>query len=170
MVEKVKYNVIRQLGKVEIRKYKSLICAKVDSYGNEGFNILFNFISGSNKKKTKLTMTAPVISEKIKMTAPVLSDSNSLSFVVPEKYTLETIPQPLDERIRIVEIPDRILAVLRFSGRWSESIFNLRSKELLEELAKSEIKSKGSVFAMLYNAPFTPWFLRRNEVAIEVSL
>lgn len=169
MVEKAKYDIIKRLNKIEIRRYRSLVIARVEGYGDKGFNILFRFITGHNKQKTKVEMTAPVISERIAMTAPVISDTNSIAFIMPEIYNIETTPYPLDERIKIMEVPERLVAALRFSGRWSESIFNKRSKELLEELTKANIKTKGNVFSMRYNAPYTPWFLRRNEVAIEVS-
>jgi hypothetical protein len=76
------------------------------------------------------------------------------------KISASTIPTHLRARV----------AALRFSGRWSESNFNQKSKELTDELAKSAVKTKGNVFVMRYSAPFTPWFLRRNEVAIEVEL
>ena len=136
----------------------------------EVFNLLFRFITGHNRQKASVVMTAPVIFGKIEMTAPVLSDAGSLAFVMAEGYELETTPNLLDECIMIVEVPGRFVAALRFSGRWSESIFNARAKELLEELAKAEIETRGSAFSMRYSAPFTPWFLRRNEVAIEVEI
>jgi effector-binding domain-containing protein len=114
-------------------------------------------------------MTAPVVSEQIAMTAPVLSEPGSLAFVMPEGFTLETTPEPIDDRVKIVEIPERVVAALRFSGRWSNSIFKKKSKEMLEELAKAGMKTAGQVFSMRYNGPFTPWFLRRNEVAVAVE-
>ncbi|HEX9262368.1 MAG TPA: heme-binding protein [Candidatus Bathyarchaeia archaeon] len=115
-------------------------------------------------------MTAPVVSEQIAMTAPVLSEPNSLAFIMPEEYTLETTPEPLDGRVQIVEVPERIVAALRFSGRWSESIFNKKALKLIEELKKEGVKTIGKVFSMRYNGPFTPWPLRRNEVAVPVSI
>jgi hypothetical protein len=170
MVEQAKYVVLREINKVEVRGYPSLVIARVDGYGDDGFNILFSFITGNNVQKSKIAMTAPVVSEQIAMTAPVLSESESLAFVMPEGLTLETTPEPLDERVKIVEIPERVVAVLKFSGRWSNSIFKKKSKEMLEELKKTEIETVGQVFTMRYNGPFTPWFMRRNEVAIEVEL
>jgi len=169
MVETVKYEVLRKLNKVEIRRYPMLTIAKVEGYGNGGFDLLFRFITGENRQKTKVKMTAPVVSERIEMTAPVLSDKGSLAFVMPEGYTVETTPEPLNKKIKIVEVPERLVAALRFSGRWTESRFYAKSKELLDELATAKVKMKGNVFTMLYNAPFTPWFMRRNEVAIEVE-
>jgi len=169
MVEQAKYEVLREINKVEIRHYPSLVIARVEGYGDGGFNLLFNFITGNNRQKSKIAMTAPVVSEQIAMTAPVLSESHSIGFVMPEGLTLETTPEPLDERVKIVEIPERVVAALQFSGRWSNSIFKKKAKAMLEELAKAGIKSTGQVFSMRYNGPFTPWFLRRNEVAIVVE-
>jgi len=169
MVEQARYEVLRKIGKVEIRRYPRLVIARVDGYGDGGFNILFSFITGSNRQKSNVAMTSPVVSEQIAMTAPVLSETGSIAFVMPEGVTLATTPEPLDDRVKIVEIPERDVAALRFSGRWSNSIFKKKSKEMLEELEKGGIKTFGQVFSMRYNGPFTPWFLRRNEVAITVE-
>jgi len=169
MVEQAKYDVVKTIGKIELRHYPRLVIARVDGYGDDGFNILFRYITGNNRQKTSVEMTAPVISERIKMTAPVLSDTSSIAFVIPEGYDLETTPEPLDDRVKITEVPSRHVAALRFSGRWSESIFNKKFKELIDELAKSAVKTKGNVFVMRYSGPYTPWFMRRNEVAIEIE-
>jgi hypothetical protein len=170
MVEQVKYEVLKKIGKIEIRRYSSLIIAKVDGYGDSGFNLLFRFISGNNRQKSDIAMTAPVVSEQIAMTAPVLSETESIAFIMPEGFTLETTPEPLDGRIKIVEVPNRVIAALRFSGRWSNSIFEKKAKELLAEVENAGLKVAGQVFLMRYNVPFTPWFLRRNEVAVPIEL
>lgn len=170
MVEQARYEVLRQIDKVEIRRYPRLVIARVDGYGDGGFRILFGYITGNNRQKSKIAMTAPVVSEQIAMTAPVLSDPDSIAFVMPDGFTLETVPESLDERVKIVEIPERVVAALRFSGRWSSSLFKRKSRELAEELAKAGLKASGNVFSMRYNGPFTPWFLRRNEVAIPIKL
>jgi hypothetical protein len=168
MVDQAKYDVLREIGKAEIRHYQRLVVAKVDGYGDAGFNLLFSFITGNNRQKSNVAMTAPVVSEEIAMTAPILSERASLAFVMPEGLTLETTPEPLDERVKIVEIPERVVAALKFSGRWSNSLFKKKSKEILEELKKAGIETVGQVFTMRYNGPFTPWFMRRNEVAVEI--
>lgn len=168
MVKSAKYEVVKTLDRVEIRRYPSLVTARVCGE-NEGFDILFRFITGKNTQKAKVQMTAPVVSERIAMTTPVMEDTSCIAFVMPEKYKLETTPKPVDERVKVEKIDDRYVAALRFSGRWTDSNFNAKSKELLEVLTKNKVKTKGGVFTMLYNAPFTPWFMRRNEVAIEVE-
>ncbi len=170
MVAQARYEVLKKIGKVEIRRYPRLVIARVDGYGDGGFNILFQFITGNNRQKSNVKMTSPVVSEQIAMTAPVLSETGSLAFIMPEGLSLETTPEPIDERVIIAEIPERTIAALRFSGRWSNLIFKKKTKELLAEIENEGLKVVGQVFSMRYNGPFTPWFLRRNEVAIPVEL
>lgn len=176
MVETIKYEVIRKIGKVEIRCYPRIIIAKVDNSVSDSFRLLFRFISGQNKQKEKVEMTSPVVSQnssqEIKMTSPVFSEFSNvgyMAFVMPSEFTLETTPTPLDNRVKVEELPARTIAVLRFSGSWSEDNFEVKTRELLDELSQARIKTKGTVFAMLYNPPFIPSFLRRNEVAIEID-
>ena len=170
MVEQAKYEVLKKIGKIEIRRYPRLVIARVDGYGDGGFNLLFRFITGNNRQKSDIAMTAPVVSEEIAMTAPVLSETGSIAFVMPDGFTLETTPEPLDDNVKIVEVPERVVAALRFSGRWSNSIFQKKTEELLAEIENAGLTVSGQVFSMRYNGPFTPWFLRRNEVAAEVEL
>ena len=92
MVAQAKYEVIREIGKVEIRRYPLLVIARVDGYGDGGFNLLFSFITGNNKQKSNVAMTAPVVSEEIAMTAPILAEAGSIAFVMPEGFTLERTP------------------------------------------------------------------------------
>ena len=169
MVETVKYEVLREINKVEIRHYPKIILAKVEGSEADPFSLLYKFITGENRQKSKVKMTAPVVQQQIAMTSPVFSETGTMTFVMPAEYTLETTPEPLDNRVKIAEVPARLVAALRFSGSWSESHFEKETQELLEDLAKAKIKTKGQVFTMLYNPPFIPGFLRRNEVAIEVE-
>jgi hypothetical protein len=170
MVEQLTFKLLKTIDSIEIRRYNSFIVAKVDGLGDRGFNILFQFISGKNTATAEIKMTAPVISEEIEMTAPILSEKESIAFVMPKKYSLNTLPKPIDERIKIIEMPKRTIAVLRFSGRWSTSLFNKKSTHLMDRLSKEKIKTIGNIFSMRYSSPFTIWFLRKNEVAIEIKL
>jgi hypothetical protein len=172
----MKYEITRRIGKVEIRRYPRIIIAKVDNSVSDSFGLLFRFISGENRQKEKVKMTSPVVSQdssqEIRMTSPVFSEFSTegyMAFVMPTEFTLETTPQPLDNRVKIEKLPPRAVAVLRFSGSWSENHFKAKTKELLDELSKAGIKTKDGVFAMLYNPPFIPSFLRRNEVAVEIE-
>jgi hypothetical protein len=170
MVETPNYEIVKRLNEVEIRKYPPLYLATARG-GDDLFGLLFSYISGANKGSQKISMTAPVITpEKIAMTSPVVTDSESMSFIVPSNYTKENIPEPTDPHITIQELPARALAVLRFSGWARDNTVENKKHILLNTLRENKIETKGEAVLMRYNPPFTPWFLRRNEVAIEVNL
>ena len=170
MVEQAPYDLIEKIEDIEIRKYPELLIAKVKSEGDISFNFLFNYISGDNKSQNKIPMTAPVISsEKIKMTAPVISKKDYMAFVMPKNYNIETIPKPINEKVKIEMRPKKTVAVLRFSSRVNNKKTNENIKRLLTILENNDLKTKGEPFLMSYNSPFTPGFLRRNEVAIEID-
>lgn len=174
MVESPDYVVLKTIGNIEIRRYPSIILATVDDMTDgESFGILFRYIDGNNRSRSKIPMTAPVINaeryfEKIPMTAPVISDTSSMGFIMPAGYTMSTIPLPMDQRISLEEVPERTLAVLRFRGHTGRKVVMERVEEMLNALGEEGITSRGEPFLMRYNPPFTPGFLRRNEVAVEV--
>jgi effector-binding domain-containing protein len=171
MTETITYEESGRSGEVEFRRYPSIILATVSgSNENENFWILFRYITGNNRSKKKIPMTAPVITpEKIAMTAPVISDAGVMSFVLPASYTSEDVPDPVDNRISIQEIPPRELAVIRFSGRASaDEVAEVRSR-LLKTLEQEHIPITGTPFLMRYNQPLTPGFMRRNEVGVEIK-
>lgn len=170
MVETAVYEEIGRIGEIELRKYPSLIIATVTGYSeNEAFGFLFRFISGQNRTKQKMAMTASVItSEKIEMTAPVVSEAASMSFIMPSRFSRDILPDPLDSQVRIHEIPAREVAVIRFKGYADEVSVTEVTTRLLSNLEKEGISVVGSPFLMRYNSPWTPGFLRRNEVGSEI--
>lgn len=182
-IEEPKYQVVVKTDVYEIRKYNSILVAetKIDASfeeaGNKAFRILADYIFGNNKSKAKIAMTAPVTqqvtSEKIEMTAPVnqikTPDGFLVQFTMPEKYNLETIPEPNDSRVKIREIPPRKVSVFRYSGSWSESRYKEKLEEFLIALKKDGVKPVGEAILARYNSPFQLWFLRRNEIWIEVA-
>ncbi len=114
-------------------------------------------------------MTAPVVTpEKITMTTPVLTRENYMAFVIPSSYTKDTVPTPSNPLVRIEVQPEKTMAVLRFSGRTHESTVKKYTHILLSTLKNKNIQAKGEPILMRYNSPFTPGFLRRNEVAVEI--
>jgi len=169
MVETAEYDVVRKDGSFEIRRYHEMLVAQVDQNKYPGFNTLFQYISGKNKAKSKISMTSPVItSEKIAMTSPVMSTASTMSCMVPSEYTAETVPEPSNPGVSIVKIPERYIATVRFRGfAWKNEV-RKQTQRLLEWLQDEGIKTRGSVFLMQYNPPFVPGFLRRNEMGIEV--
>lgn len=170
MVEQAPYEVIKRIGKVEIRQYPELVLATVSGTQDDpSFGILFNYITGANSSQGKISMTAPVVSsEKIKMTAPVVSGDRFFTFVMPSSFTMDTIPKPDDHRIDIHLQPARRFGVLRFSGRTNPKLVKQKGTELIGVLAESGLKTRGDIFLMRYNSPFAPGFMRRNEVGIEI--
>jgi len=171
MVEIARYEVAGRIGEVELREYPELLLATVTGLGdNTAFRLLFSYISGGNRSRKKIPMTAPVItSEKIEMIAPVISDPNSFSFVMPLDYKLEEIPEPLNSRIRIQKIPARRLAVIRFKGYARQKGVNEAKARLLSALQTNGIATVGEPSLMRYNSPWTLGFMRRNEVGIETT-
>jgi hypothetical protein len=170
MVETPSYEVLRRIDEVEIRLYPKMILATVsgDDVGAP-FRILFDYISGNNSGGSKISMTAPVITpERIDMTAPVISGGGSMSFVVPSKYTMESVPVPSDGRVRIQEVPERKLAVMRFRGWARERSVEERKGTLISVLKRNGVETVGEPFLMRYNSPWTPGFMRRNELGIEI--
>jgi effector-binding domain-containing protein len=181
--EEPKYTVEVKTDHFEIRKYNSVLVAETkveasfEDAGNQAFRILADYIFGNNKSKTKVEMTAPVTqqspSEKIEMTAPVnqvkTSEGYLVQFTMPEKFNLQNIPEPNDKRVQIRELPPRRVSVYRYSGSWSESRYKEKLEEFISELKKNGVKTVGEPILARYNSPFMIWFLRRNEIWIEVS-
>jgi hypothetical protein len=183
-LEEPDFEVLLETEDYEVRRYQSYIVAEVDldgdfkAAGNDAFRILADYIFGNNEPGEKMKMTAPVESRegmRMNMTAPVTStpaDDDSrvtYAFVMERKYTMDSLPAPTDPRIRIVERPARIMAVRRYSGGWSEKRYRENETALLDALQADRIEATGIPVFARYNAPFTPWFLRRNEVMIEID-
>jgi hypothetical protein len=176
MTEEIPYAVIRTLGDIEIREYPDILLATAEGRGDIGaFELLFGYITGSNQSRQTIPMTAPVVSngtggERIAMTAPVVSDSGRFSFVLPPPYTMETAPIPGDPRIELVPVPARRVAVLRFRGWASPGRVRDRTEALLRGLRQGGVEPIGAPFLMRYNPPYTPGFLRRNEMGVEIRM
>ncbi|MCJ7452703.1 MAG: heme-binding protein [Steroidobacteraceae bacterium] len=181
-IEEPGFQVLENDGSFELREYAPYIVAETrveasfQDAGSIAFQRLFRYISGNNVAQQKIAMTAPVTQsrgEKIAMTAPVSQVADGRAFLVaftlPSTYTLATAPKPLDTTIQIREVPAQVIACWRYSGRWT--VANYRQKEaLLRERIKARgLVADGDAVLARYNSPFTPWFLRRNEVLIPVA-
>lgn len=182
-VEEAPYTVTQKDGKFEIRDYSSHIVAETDvdgdleKAGSKAFNILFGYISGANRSQDKVDMTAPVsqrsTSEKIDMTAPVgqqrSSDRWVVSFMMPAGYTMKTLPEPENPEVRLRKVPARRMAAVRYSGFWNEKGYLLNRAKLENWIDDNGFRILGEPIWARYNSPFTPWFLRRNEILIPVQ-
>lgn len=181
--EEPKYTVIKSEEDFEIRRYESYIVAEtvvseaeLESGSNEGFRRLAGYIFGGNRVKESISMTAPVTtarSQKIAMTAPVethKADSDMvMTFMMPSEYRMENLPEPTDPRVTLKEVPARTLAAIRFSGSWSEERFQEHTEMLMEWLRKQGMQVTGTPTIARYDPPWTPWFMRRNEILVEVA-
>ena len=187
-VEQADYTVVKKMNDYEIREYPAHIVAQTTvqgSYGESmgnGFRIVAGYIFGGNTKKESIAMTAPVVaqkgdvkkvSESIAMTAPVVAtnDGNSqiISFGMPRSYTLETLPTPNDSRVKIVTIPAKKYAVIQFSWYRSDARVKSMQERLLSVLTRDGVVAEGSTAYAGYNAPWTPPWMIRNEVLVEIK-
>jgi effector-binding domain-containing protein len=182
-IEEVPYTVIEQSGAFELRQYSPHIVAETmvegafDQVGSEGFRRLADYINGENRSKQSIAMTAPVNQEaqpeKIAMTATVGQEKSGdrwrITFVMPAKYTLGTLPEPVDSRIEIKQEPGRLMAAVRYSGTWSRKRYEENKARLLAWIEERGFKQTAEPVWARYNPPFMPWFLRRNEILIPVD-
>ncbi len=178
------FQVIRAGGEYELRSYGEILAAETtvkagfDDASGIAFRRLFGYISGKNRTRAKIAMTAPVTSEKksvkIPMTAPVTmsgaKDAFVYQFIMPADYTMETLPAPLDPNVRLRKIEQRVVAVHRYSGTWSEENYRERLKKLREALKRDGIAVIGEPTWSRFNPPITPWFMRRNEIWLPVEV
>ncbi|HUU76423.1 MAG TPA: heme-binding protein [Methanoregulaceae archaeon] len=171
MTETIPYEITGTAGEIEFRKLPALVLATVDSAADDsGFNLLFSYITGKNTAQNSISMTSPVItSQQIAMTAPVVSDTTSMSFVMPPGKNRDEIPEPLDSRVRITTLPEREVAVIRFRGYARKEEVAAAEVRLRKGLRDAGIEPVGEPFLMRYNPPWTPGFLRRNEVGMEIK-
>jgi hypothetical protein len=186
-LEQPRYAIIETNDVFEIRRYEPYIVAEVvvpgpeSEAGNQGFKLLAGYIFGKNTGERKLEMTAPVVqvpienstgasaaSTKINMTAPVVQIQTAKGFLVqfmmPSAYTLETLPKPLNPQVMLRTEPAKIIAAHRYSGSWSQHNYDKHLTIMKAALAAAGIKTQGEPLYSRYNSPFTPWFMRRNEI------
>lgn len=181
-VEHPKYNVVERNGNIEIRDYAPMIIAEAEVKGErreaigKGFRIIADYIFGDNTTAQKVPMTAPVMqqgSEQIAMTAPVTQEGDGntwrVRFVMPSKYTMETLPKPNNPAIVLKAIPERRFAAIQFSGIARNETLTQYNTELDQYLSSKRLIKLSPPSYAFYNPPWTLPFLRRNEVLVEIA-
>lgn len=193
-VEEPSYLVVADSGGYEIRSYEPQLVAQTRVSGDrkaassEGFRVLADYIFGNNQSQQKIAMTAPVsqapenspdtsqdesTSEKIAMTAPVSQQRDGeqwvVTFTMPAEYTLDTLPIPNNPAVVIVQSPSATFAVRSFSGYARDKKVASEKKALLKALSEDNVEPLGEVVLSQYNPPWTPGFMRRNEVMVPIK-
>ena len=181
--EQPTYVLVSSADGIEVRDYPASLVAETTLQGEQAkvgsaaFGLLAGYIFGGNGGSRKIAMTAPVTQvrgESIAMTAPVTqvageSGSWRVRFTMPKSYTLETLPVPNDPRVKLLEIPERRVAVVKYSGTWSQANYDEHLALLEMAIAKQGLEKKGAPVWARYDSPMTPWFLRTNEIQLELA-
>jgi hypothetical protein len=172
-LEQPDYEVVDDLGDLQIRKYqphtvaRTLVSGTFKEVGNQGFRRLADFIFGGNDQNQKIAMTAPV--GLVSNNESSAEDRYWVTFSMPSEHSLQELPKPDDERVAIVEVPQKYLAVVKYKGNWSEKRYRHNETRLLSLLDGNDTwVKKGEMSFNRYNPPFVPGFMRTNEVAVEV--
>lgn len=191
MTEQQPYQTVRKYADFELRRYPEHLLAEVttegtfEEAGNRAFRPLFAYISGENEAGRKVAMTAPVVqdvaSERIPMTAPVLqqgieaqgeaggSPKFRVSFVLPEGFTIKNAPMPLNPRVRLRLVPESLAAAIRFSGRWSAQSYRQHLQALRIAVRAAGLEPRGTPRFARFDPPFKPWFMRHNEIVLDLK-
>jgi SOUL heme-binding protein len=177
-VEEPAYTIVQRFPAFEIRQYAGYAVAEVvvpgpaSDAGNRAFPILAGYIFEKNKGERNLTMTAPVTQAatpvKLDMTAPVTQSASQdgflVQFVLPAGVSAANAPEPVDSRVRLRDIPPKRIAVIRYSGFWSQSNYDQHLARLQDAMREAGIAWQGEPVLSRYDGPMTPWFMRRNEI------
>lgn len=181
--EEPAFTLVRKQGNFEIRDYAPVIVAEVTLQGgaerarNAGFQPLADYIFAKDRKGPQIAMTAPVTQaprEQIAMTAPVTQRADSTSswtvgFTMPAKYTMETLPAPVDPNVKLIPHPAKRMAVVRFSGTGSAGEMEQVRGDLMKQVATLGLTPVGAPVFAFYDPPWTLPFFRRNEVMVELA-
>lgn len=179
-IETPKYTVVEEKDGYEIREYAAYIRAEVTLEGKyretlyDGFRKVADYIFGNNAGKSGIAMTAPVMQqqpEKIAMTAPVMQDQGAdgrytVAFVMPSSYTMDTLPKPNNAEVSLREVPKQRFAVLRFGWYAGEGRAAKKIARLKEFLQRDGLVAAGEPIVAQYDPPWTPPFMRKNEIQI----
>lgn len=179
--EQPEYRVIATSESYEIREYDPYIVAEtvvtgnLRSSGNAAFRRLAGYIFGKNEAGQKMNMTAPVETRRadgedaMMLAQPRGEQQFTYAFVMEREFALEALPKPNDARVTLREIPGRTVAVRAFSGRWTDGNYEKNETALVTALRSDGYTLDGAPMLARYDGPFTPWFLRRNEVMVDVA-
>ena len=165
--ESAGYKVVRRSGAFEIRDYPALTLVSTPMSATRptedgSFMRLFRYIGGANEGESKIAMTTPVFSDQV-------GTNRQMSFVVPKKVAASGAPKAKREDIAVRTRPAGRFAAYRFSGSWGTEHAASARHKFEEWIAAEKLQPIGDPEMANYDPPFTPAFLRRNEVMVRVK-
>ena len=166
-VEIPKFRLLSTHDNIEIREYNAMLIAEVEIVGEreeaigQGFKILADFIFGNNIDNNKIKMTAPVIQQPF-------DKGWRVSFVMPSTFSIDTLPQPINNKIAIKQIPENKMAVITFNGKNEEKNISNHEAILMDFITKNNLKCDKIPIYAFYNPPWTLPILRKNEIMFEI--
>jgi hypothetical protein len=166
-IETYPYKVVKKYKDFEIRSYEATLFTSVKMSGkkykessSKGFSVLAGYIFGGNKENKKIAMTTPVTMS--------LGDSTTMMFMVPKKFSKETLPQPNESQIKFREEPAKTVAAITFGGWANDEKIEKFKQQLITALNSEGVKFSNRFYYLGYNAPFEV-FNRRNEIIVELE-
>ncbi len=171
-LENPKYTILEKNNHFQIRKYDEMTIAKITTVGEryeglrKGFIPLARYIGAKDREGPKISMTAPVMQQKI------INDNWEISFYMPSKFDTSQLPISANSQIKIVTTPSTIMAVITFSGVAKTELLENKFTNLIkwiEEINYEIILGSKPIYSY-YNDPSTPGFLRKNEIMIPVEI
>ena len=171
-LENPKYTILEKNNHFQIRKYDEMTIAKITTVGEryeglrKGFIPLARYIGAKDREGPKISMTAPVMQQKI------INDDWEISFYMPSKFDTDQLPISENNQIKIVTTPSTIMAVITFSGVAKTELLENKFTNLIkwiEEINYDIILGSKPIYSY-YNDPSTPGFLRKNEIMIPVEI
>ena len=171
--EEPDYDVVRSDGEIEIRDYDAMIVAETIKSGYHekarrmGFETLADYIFARSRSGRKIAMTTPVLQQ--------LADGGgrtkgwAVRFVMPKKFTRASLPEPTSNDVSLKDVPARRIASIRFPGNFNATLASKHLMSLYNYLADNDLKQKGDPEYAFYNPPWTPGFMKRNEILIEIE-
>jgi SOUL heme-binding protein len=170
MTEQQAYHVVAEYPEFELRRYAAHLVAETEVggpfelAGNVAFPRLARYIGGQNRSSRRMAMTAPVVQERGGEDRRYV-----VGFVLPVDVDEADPPDPVDPTVRVRPVPAQTAGAVRFSGRWSRGSFERRKAQLLAALQDADLDVVGPPRYARFDPPWTPWFLRRNEVVVPVA-
>jgi hypothetical protein len=167
MTEQQAYQVERVYPGFELRRYEAHVVAEVqvagsfEAAGNRAFGSLVGYIGGRNQGGRRMAMTAPVLQQPSQ-------HEHAVAFVMPAEESLATLPPPSDPRVALRPVGEERAAVVRYTGRWTESGYRQRLARLRADVAAAGLEPAGEARWARFDPPWTPWWLRRNEIVLPV--